>query len=104
MPRSNRPRRPTGRPGGNGPADDEGDLSRLRAGWRRTESRQGREWNVQPVSPAKAVKAYTCPGCSVPIETGTAHLVVWRADGVLGDTSDLASRRHWHSHCWKIGA
>jgi len=29
-------------------------------------------------------------------------VVVWRADGVLGDAADLASRRHWHNHCWSI--
>ena len=44
-----------------------------------------------------------CPGCLQPIAPGTAHLVAWRADGVLGDAADLASRRHWHTHCWKIG-
>jgi hypothetical protein len=33
---------------------------------------------------------------------GVAHVVVWRADGVLGDDADLASRRHWHNHCWSI--
>jgi hypothetical protein len=103
MPRSNRPRRPGG-PAGGGAGDDESDLGHLMAGWRRTEHRQGRSWNVQPVSAASAVKAYACPGCSVPIAPGTPHLVTWRADGVLGDASDLAARRHWHTHCWKIGA
>jgi hypothetical protein len=49
-----------------------------------------------------AVKEYTCPGCSLTIEPGTAHVVVWRADGVLGDAADLAARRHWHHHCWSI--
>jgi hypothetical protein len=54
------------------------------------------------VSGAKAVKDYTCPGCHRSIPVGTPHLVVWRADGVLGDAADLAARRHWHSHCWKV--
>ena len=27
-----------------------------------------------------------------------------RADGMMGEQSDLAARRHWHTHCWKIGA
>jgi hypothetical protein len=97
MPRSNRPRR-RGTPGG----DDHDDLSRLMAGWRRTEVRKGREWNVQPVSAASAVKAYTCPGCGGLITPGVAHVVVWRADGVLGDAADLDARRHWHSGCWRI--
>ena len=52
---------------------------------------------------AQAVKAYLCPGCGLDIQPGIAHLVVWRADGVLGDAADLASRRHWHTHCWRIG-
>ncbi|MET0932783.1 MAG: hypothetical protein ABWX56_03655 [Mycetocola sp.] len=98
MPRSNRPR------GARPARDDDGDdLSHLLSGWKRTESRRGAEWNVQPVTAAKAVKEYLCPACSLPVARGTAHLVVWRADGVLGDAADLASRRHWHTHCWRIG-
>ncbi|MDQ0892610.1 hypothetical protein [Agromyces ramosus] len=80
------------------------DVERLTTGWRRTEQRAGREWNVQPVSEVQAVKAYLCPGCGLDVEPGTAHLVAWRADGVLGDAADLAARRHWHTHCWRIGA
>lgn len=72
------------------------------AGWKRTEARRGGEWTVQPVSGAKAVKAYVCPGCGRAVAVGTAHLVVWRADGVLGDAADLAGRRHWHTHCWRL--
>jgi hypothetical protein len=88
---------------------DQGDetddrMERLVAGWRRVETRRGIDWNVQPVSGAAAVKEYVCPGCGRAIEPGTAHLVAWRADGVLGDASDLAGRRHWHAHCWRIGA
>ena len=77
-------------------------FDRLLSGWKRTESRRGIEWTVQPVSGAKALKSYTCPGCGRRIEASVAHLVVWRADGVLGDGADLAARRHWHSHCWRI--
>lgn len=72
------------------------------AGWKRTETRRGVAWTVQPVSAAAAVKTYVCPGCTTPIGEGIAHLVVWRADGVLGDAADLAARRHWHTHCWRI--
>jgi hypothetical protein len=105
MPRSNRPSRRGGasRNDGGGSEDEELDLDRLRAGWRRTEHRKNGEWNVQPVSAVQAVKDYVCPGCSIPISAGTAHIVAWRADGVMGDASDLAARRHWHTHCWRIG-
>jgi hypothetical protein len=54
------------------------------------------------VSAVQAQKEYVCPGCGRAIEPGTAHVVAWRADGVLGDAADLAARRHWHSHCWRI--
>ncbi|WP_193598800.1 hypothetical protein [Microbacterium sp. YJN-G] len=77
-------------------------LDRLIAGWKRTESRRGREWTVQPVSAAQSVKEYVCPGCGGAIAPSTAHVVVWRADGVMGEQADLAARRHWHTHCWRI--
>lgn len=93
MPRSNR-RRPS-------PRDDD-SLSRLIAGFKRTEIRRGVEWSVQPISSAQAQKPYICPGCTRTIEPGVAHLVTWRADGVLGDDADLAARRHWHTPCWRI--
>lgn len=64
--------------------------------------RRGVEWIVQPVSAAQAQKPYTCPGCGRQVDIGVAHLVAWRADGVLGDAADLAARRHWHQHCWKV--
>lgn len=92
MPRMNRRRRE--RP------EREESFDRLLAGWKRTESRRGHEWTVQPISAQQAVKPYTCPGCQGVISPGTAHQVVWRADGVLGDAADLAARRHWHSYCW----
>ncbi|GAB3389393.1 hypothetical protein GCM10027568_11580 [Humibacter soli] len=97
MPRSNHPKRR-----GASRDDESDDLSRLMSGWRRTESRRGREWNVQPVSASAAVKSYTCPGCGGVIEPGVAHLVIWRADGVLGDAADLQARRHWHTACWRV--
>jgi hypothetical protein len=94
MPRSNR-RRPE-------PGDDE-SFERLVAGWKRTELRRGIAWTVQPVSAAQAQKSYRCPGCGREIGAGVAHVVAWRADGVLGDAADLAARRHWHQHCWRMG-
>ncbi|WP_309068649.1 hypothetical protein [Microbacterium sp.] len=92
MPRSHRRRR-----------DDRDDdsLDRLIAGWRRTESRRGRQYSVQPVSGARTEKTYTCPGCAGTIGVGVAHVVVWSEDGVLGPAADLAARRHWHTHCWR---
>ncbi len=98
MPRSNRPR-------GRKPSQDEDealDLARVTQGWRRTEVRRGFAWNVQPVSAVQAVKVYSCPGCGQEIEPGVAHLVTWRADGLMGDAADIAARRHWHTHCWRI--
>jgi hypothetical protein len=97
MPRSNRPH---GRKPGSDDPDD--DLTRLLTGWRRTEVRRDGVWNVQPVSAAQAAKTYLCPGCGLDIAPGIAHVVAWRADGVMGDAADLAGRRHWHSHCWKL--
>lgn len=98
MPRSNRPRRPRG--GEREPL--EADLSRVSYGALTTERRRDGLWNVQPVSPASAVKEYSCPGCGLTITPGTAHIVAWRADGLMGEVDDLAQRRHWHPHCWKI--
>ena len=93
MPRSNR-RRPDPPPGDS--------FERFRSGWKRTEIRRGVSWSVQPVSGSQAAKAYVCPGCTSTIAPETAHLVIWRADGILGDAADLAARRHWHTHCWKV--
>lgn len=98
MPRTNRPRR--GRAG----SGDDGsvDLERALYGFPRSESKRGAVWNVQRVSAASAVKEYVCPGCGRGIAEGQAHTVAWRADGLLGDAADLAARRHWHDHCWKV--
>ncbi|MDQ0743375.1 hypothetical protein QFZ62_000683 [Clavibacter sp. B3I6] len=97
MPRSNRPR------GRRRPVDEDEDvLTRLLSGSQRTETRRGRVWKVQPVSAARALKVYRCPGCTLDIEPGHAHVVAWRADGMMGEESDLAARRHWHTHCWKV--
>ena len=94
MPRSRRPR--------SARAETEDSFDRLLAGWKRTEVRRGAEWTVQPISAVQAQKEYICPGCGREIVVGTAHLVAWRADGVLGDAADLAARRHWHTHCWRM--
>ncbi|WP_426623783.1 hypothetical protein ACPPVW_14400 [Leifsonia sp. McL0607] len=98
MPRSNRPRRRHGEQS----EEEQDGFDRLLAGWKRVEVRRGVEWNVQPVSALQAQKSYVCPGCGREIASGVAHLVTWRADGVLGDSADLAARRHWHTTCWKM--
>ncbi len=98
MPRSNRPR---GSRRGAG-EDEAPSLDRILAGSRRTEARRDGDWTVQPIAAASAVKTYRCPGCGGTIEPGTAHRVVWRSDGILGDAIELEARRHWHTHCWRI--
>jgi len=80
------------------------DVTRILAGARTTAAKRDGEWSVQPMSAAAAAKAYVCPGCSGTIEAGTAHLVVWRADSILGDEDAVAQRRHWHRRCWEIRA
>ncbi len=98
MPRSNRPRR------GRQVSDDEQELDLQRAlyGTLRTETKHDGLWNVQPVSAASAAKTYICPGCGLEIRPGLAHTVAWRADGLMGEAADIAARRHWHTHCWKV--
>jgi hypothetical protein len=94
MPRSNRRRE----------EQAELDLERALAGRLRTEVKRDGVWNVQPQSASSAVKSYVCPGCGLEITPGTAHVVTWRADGIMGEADDLAARRHWHARCWKIRA
>lgn len=100
MPRSNR-QRPS-RAASRG-THEEIDLAKALQARRHTESRRDALWNVHPISAVGAVKAYVCPGCGGVIGAGTAHVVAWRADGLLGEADDVAARRHWHSHCWAIG-
>jgi len=95
MPRANRRRQDESEPL---------DPGRVLAGARRTERKRDGAWTVQPMSAAGAAKAYVCPGCSGTIEPGTAHLVAWRADSILGDEDAIAQRRHWHRRCWEIRA
>jgi hypothetical protein len=40
-------------------------------------------------------KTYRCPGCDLEVRPGTPHLVVVEHD-------DVAARRHWHTHCWRV--
>lgn len=98
MARSNRPRgrKPVT------PDEDDNGFSHVLEGWRRSETRRDGLWHVQPIPAKQALKAYICPGCSLTVEPGVAHVVAWRGDGVLGDAADIANRRHWHAHCWRI--
>ena len=97
MPRSNHPRRSV-----SGRSDDELDLTRALFGYPHTETKRDGLWTVQSLAATSAVKHYTCPGCGQEITPGTAHLVAWRADGLMGEADDIAARRHWHAHCWRI--
>lgn len=101
MPRSNRPR-DRRRRGAEREEPDELDLSRVLTGFRRTEFKRDGVWTMQPIPASNATKTYVCPGCGNEIEPGVAHVVAWRADGIMGDEHDLAARRHWHTHCWRI--
>jgi hypothetical protein len=93
MPRTNRRREDDAEPL---------DASRVLGGVRRTVVKRDGEWTVQSMSAVAATKTYICPGCSGVIESGTAHVVVWRADSILGEDDAVAQRRHWHRRCWEI--
>jgi hypothetical protein len=75
------------------------DLERATGG-RSSESAADGEWVVQRVRGSSST--YRCPGCDQTIEPGTAHVVAWRSDALLGDGLD--DRRHWHAACWSARA
>jgi hypothetical protein len=54
-------------------------------------------WHVRRISGAAALKSYLCPGCNQQIPVGTAHVVAWSAERMLG----AEFRRHWHTPCWE---
>ncbi|GAA1824199.1 hypothetical protein [Nesterenkonia flava] len=64
--------------------------------------RRDGEYHVRYISGSAATKTYTCPGCGLSIAAGTAHVVAWRADSIMGDEFAASERRHWHSQCWRI--
>lgn len=76
------------------------DLDRVRGG-SRTESGPDGAWTVRTVGAAAATKSYLCPGCRQEIPVGTAHLVTWQQDSLLGEQAALEARRHWHTGCWR---
>ncbi|MGO1317241.1 MAG: hypothetical protein ACTMIR_09440 [Cellulomonadaceae bacterium] len=76
------------------------DLDRARGG-RSSEQRGGLEWIVQQVR--SGAKSYRCPGCQQEIALGTAHVVAWTEQALLGPRAGVADRRHWHAACWRRG-
>jgi hypothetical protein len=76
------------------------DVDRAR-GARATESAPDGDWTVQRVSGAGSTKTYVCPGCRQDVTPGTAHVVAWREDSLLGAEVALGDRRHWHTGCWR---
>ena len=78
------------------------DVNRTTGG-RRVEVRRGESFVVQTISVANATKEYSCPGCTVPVEIGVAHVVAWQEEGLFGEEAALRDRRHWHLSCWKSG-
>lgn len=73
------------------------DVDRARGGTWSEDGTDGR-WTVRAVTGSKA---YTCPGCRQEVPPGTAHVVVWAQDDLLGAEAAVADRRHWHTACWK---
>jgi hypothetical protein len=81
-----------------GAAPEPLDVDRALGG-RRSESAVDGEWTVQQVR--GGAKTYTCPGCRQDVPAGTAHVVAWRSDALLGPQAALEGRRHWHGSCWQ---
>lgn len=57
-------------------------------------------WVVQGMTASRAVKSYLCPGCNRAIAPGEPHVVTWPAVPVIGSSSGVEDRRHWHRACW----
>ena len=68
----------------------------------RTQKKHDGVWYVRNMPAKRAIKIYLCPNCKTNIQPQEAHLVSWKADGLLGDSVELTSRRHWHFQCWKM--
>lgn len=87
MPRSNRPRRATGRPAaGTGPPREAvGEIDF-----------EGQRWSVRMVRGNDSGRGYRCPGCQHEVSAAVPHTVVWPRESMLG----VDNRRHWHTPCW----
>ncbi len=68
---------------------------------RRQATRAG-NFLIRDVPAERALKTYTCPGCSIAIPVGMAHVVAWPESPGFGFESGLEERRHWHKHCWRL--
>ncbi len=79
----------------------ERDLDVSLGGLQRTESHPDGEWLVRHVTGAGATRPYVCPGCSQQVAPGTAHVVAWPTDSVMGEEAAVEQRRHWHTPCWR---
>ena len=79
------------------------DVTRLAHGGARKVTRRGSEWFVRDIPAHRAEKAYRCPSCGTDIPPGQAHIVAWSAENFFGDDAAVRDRRHYHSHCWRIG-
>ncbi|HEY2313352.1 MAG TPA: ATP/GTP-binding protein [Streptosporangiaceae bacterium] len=79
-----------------GPAAKEPGEDGGRLGPPQTQQWPDGDWIVRQVPGVAATKTYRCPGCDQELVPGTAHLVVWPADGPGAD-----ERRHWHNACWQ---
>jgi hypothetical protein len=75
------------------------DEARARGGFPSRQSAHDGEWMVRPAGPG--AKPYPCPGCGREIPAGAPSLVVWQAEGLLGETEAISARRHWHPACWR---
>ena len=54
-------------------------------------------WEVRRVTSLAARKDYACPSCGNVIPAGEQHAVAW-------PEGEADTRRHFHLHCWRIGA
>lgn len=90
MARSNRPK------GSKREEPEELNIASVRFGSRRTETKRGVIYTVQPTSGQNADedKSWVCANCDLSIMPGTNHLVAW--DDVRG----VDTRRHFHTACW----
>lgn len=79
------------------------DVERLSYGGARPVLRRGVEWFVRDVPALRAEKQYLCPECGLAIPVGQAHVVAWSAEHLFGDEAAMRDRRHYHSHCWRLG-
>lgn len=75
------------------------DVERARGGFPVRQAGEDGEWMVRAAAPGD--KTYICPGCGQQIPPGVASLVVWQADGLLGEAAAIDGRRHWHPACWR---